>query len=98
MSKEDFEAYKDELEGVTTYPVYKHKHWGEKDYWLWPALIITLVETHKEPPGQVIEYNHTSISQKRLLKVLGLTQDELKIEFDMKSAEQIPEMLDTREV
>jgi hypothetical protein len=98
MNQEEFETYKDELESTPSSPVYKQIHQGVKDYWTWPALILTNISFTREPPGMVITYHHTSVSQSRLLKVLGLSQEEFKLEFNKRAPEQVPEISEQREV
>jgi hypothetical protein len=95
-SPEDFEDYKNNFNAVKfNYPV-KFEHSGEKDHWVWPALIVTVVNCE----GKDIHCHHTSVSRRALLSLLGLSQEELKLEFNSKTATMnlTPETFEPREV
>lgn len=98
MSKEDFEAYKKRFEDVKFSEPKTWKHLGEKGWWTYPAIIFTIVNVNDNV--KVIDCHHAILPKESLLKVLGLSQEELKFEFDTKNSPDptMPEQLDTREV
>lgn len=101
MSEEDFHDYAKELEAVKGSDGYRHVHYGVRPEWTWPALIVTIVEFSRDtenPRNTLCSYAHTSLSQKRLLKVLGLSQAEIKMEFNALPVELTPESFENREV
>lgn len=102
MSHDDFEEYKQSINDVLTGPNYRYEHSGEKDYWIWPALIMTVLTVMRDPKKQclyLVDCDHTSISQKRLLKVLGLSKEEIKIEFGaISTAVSELDVIENREV
>jgi hypothetical protein len=96
MSHKDFEAYKHSFEDVNFSFTPNWEHTGEKAHWIWPALIITVVTIQ----GTEFSCHHTSLPKKELLYLLGLSQEELKIEFNNKDiqTELTPETFEQREI
>jgi|SRR5665213_677771 len=96
MSHQVFETYKHNFEKVKFTNPIKWEHTGEKDWWEWPALIITIVDIK----GTEFNCHHTSVAKNDLLHLLGLSQEELKLEFDTKDSkiELTPETFESREV
>lgn len=94
ITKVDFDEYKDWMDGISTKQGYKNYHTQSPDSGIFPALVVSYI--HLTDKERVC--THTIISKKTLLKVLGLTQEEIKIEFDLNLEPILADTLEQREI
>jgi hypothetical protein len=97
-SREDFEDYKHRLESCTKDTSWKRSQHGERDAWIWPALIITLITFDNTTGQKMLTYVHTNISRQKLLQILKPEEFNYDIKFEPQSIEFVPEIFETREI
>lgn len=103
ITEGNFEAYKAELDkrASKSGKHYEIEHSRlEIDSPTLPAIVITVVDysSAKNPYDGKVEFGHCFITRDKLLKVLGMSQDEFKLEFNKLTPDQTPEGFETREV
>lgn len=92
---DDLHEYLRELDRVSALKNKENDHVGIKSDWTYPCLVISAINLRDPKRNEMV---HTHIKQISLLKVLGLTQEEIKFEFGQMSTEQTPEVVENREV
>ena len=100
MSYAEFLEYRKELDDISAQSHFKNEHCGDKhsESWDYPCLVLTTVTMAMAPQGERY-VAHTHIPKDRLLKVLGLSTQEIKMKFDALDATTVtPETFETREV
>lgn len=100
MNQEDFEAYKDSINQIlATTEVTEVSHIPTAIYWVWPCIVMTNSVWSYSGSKKLVSCYHTNIGARSILKILGLTKEEIKIEFDMKNElPQISDSLEAREI
>lgn len=95
--KEDYDEYVSFLNKCSKERNRESSHSNPPEGTDWPGLVITLVDTTTEP-GRKDFFSHTLISRDRLLKALGMSQAEIKMEAFGISDEKIPDDIEQREI
>lgn len=98
MTYDDLVAYQKRLDDISADNGNTNEHsFCQEQETVYPALVVSLVSFLPNVP-KVRYIAHTAITKNRLLKVLGLTTEDIKIEFNMKSVLALPELVEDREV
>lgn len=99
MSYDDFVAWKERLDDISKENGNINQHgFVQANEVQWPGIVITSVE--EVPNSRNKRYiTHTVITKVRLLKILGLSTEDIKIQFECAGmAEVMPENFEAREI
>lgn len=99
MNNEDLQAYKKHLDDISAENGYTNEHsFCQEDGVVYPALVVSAVSVMPDLKKKVRYICHTALTKARLMKILGLTTEDIQIQFDMKSMPTLPEVVEDREV
>jgi hypothetical protein len=98
MNQERLNANKQRWEAAATAKNWKVV-WNSEQEYTFPCLAIFMLTIPQENRSEdTVNGEIDFVSKNMLLRILGLSSEEIKLEFDSKATEILPETFESREV